>query len=193
MHHMNKMELHRTLDREYATAVLLSSTDTNGTMKTQTQPTSLQTIISGGQTGADRAALDAGLALGLAIGGSCPKGRLAEDGPIDQRYPLEEIGGGYRQRTKNNVLSSDGTVLLYLGKPEGGTETTLLFCIKLQKPYKLIDMAAVSSLKAGELIRSFLEEFRISTLNVAGPREARCPGAYQFTLGALSHLADDVQ
>ncbi|MDH3584808.1 MAG: putative molybdenum carrier protein, partial [Phycisphaerae bacterium] len=73
-------------------------------------------IVSGGQTGADRAALDAALACGQPCGGWCPQDRAAEDGPIDPRYPLKELpGGGYRQRTHRNVIDSDGTVVLSFG------------------------------------------------------------------------------
>ncbi|MCC4285556.1 putative molybdenum carrier protein [Marinobacter salarius] len=142
-------------------------------------------VISGGQTGADRAALDAGLATGLAIGGCCPRGRMAEDGPIDDRYPLEEITGGYRQRTKRNVLNADGTVIFYHSAPEGGTEATLAFCIREKKPYKLIDTESVAASTAAGMIREFVQRNAITSLNVAGPRESRCSGMYGFVLEAL--------
>ncbi len=73
----------------------------------------LSKIISGGQTGADRAALDAGLERGFPVGGGCPEGRLAEDGPIDSRYVLVKVEGGYIGRTRRNVQDSDGTVIFY--------------------------------------------------------------------------------
>lgn len=73
----------------------------------------LTKIISGGQTGADRAALDAGIESDFPIGGSCPSGRMAEDGPINNEYKLIEIEGGYRKRTKKNVADSDGTAIFY--------------------------------------------------------------------------------
>ncbi len=94
----------------------------------------LSKVISGGQTGADRAALDAALDLGFPIGGSCPVGRMAEDGPINDAYTLTEIGGGYRQRTKQNVIDSDGTAIFYESYLQGGTEATVLFCIRQGKP-----------------------------------------------------------
>jgi hypothetical protein len=80
-------------------------------------------IVSGGQSGVDRAALDAALALGVNAGGWCPEGRLAEDGVIPDIYPLKELPmAGYRQRTKKNVIDSDGTLIIYFGFPTGGTE-----------------------------------------------------------------------
>ena len=146
-------------------------------VKTNSQ---LQTILSGGQTGADRAALDAGLAVGVTIGGACPKGRLAEDGPADPKYPLEEVTGGYRQGTRSNVTASDGTVIFYRVKSEGGTETTLVFCIKLNKPYTLIDIDEITVERAARKVREFVNAFEISTLNVAGPRETCSLGMSQF-------------
>src|SRR5210317_1948565 len=79
-------------------------------------------IVSGGQTGVDRGALDAALTLGRVCGGWCPEGRLADDGPIPARYPLQELpGGGYRARTRRNVRDSDATLIVTFGAPTGGT------------------------------------------------------------------------
>ena len=91
------------------------------------------TIISGGQTGVDRAALDSALSYRVDCGGWCPEGRQAEDGPIPARYPLTELGGGYAARTRKNVEDSDGTVILYFDTPTGGTEKTLRYCLDLGK------------------------------------------------------------
>lgn len=83
-------------------------------------------IISGGQTGVDRAALDAALQLGIPCGGWCPKGRKAKDGPIPDRYPLKETeSGSYPVRTEMNVRDSDGTLILTWGRPTGGTALTV--------------------------------------------------------------------
>ena len=85
----------------------------------------------------------AGMELAFPIGGYCPAGRIAEDGPIDIKYPLEELDGGYLQRTKKNVQYSGGTVIFYDSTLFGGTEQTVVFCIKSGRPYKLIDISLV--------------------------------------------------
>jgi len=97
------------------------------------------TIVSGGQTGVDRAALDVALALGIPCGGWCPKGRLAEDGPLPDRYPLRETEfEGYSKRTKLNVQDSDGTLLFTRQRPSGGTKLTLQYAQRIGKPFKVV-------------------------------------------------------
>ncbi|MBK6617252.1 MAG: putative molybdenum carrier protein [Nitrosomonas sp.] len=140
----------------------------------------LEKIISGGQTGADRAALDAALESVFPIGGSCPVGRMAEDGPIDPCYSLTEIGGGYRARTKKNVEDSDGTVIFYDCYLRGGTEQTVAFCIKAGKPYKLIDIDIVNVDIAANRTLLFVNDHTIKVLNAAGPRQSGCPAIYEF-------------
>ncbi len=105
----------------------------------------LTRIVSGGQTGVDRGALDAALESGFQCGGWCPQGRQAEDNPIPARYPLTEIaGGGYAERTLKNVLASDGSAILYFRKIEGGTQQTMVHCIEHGKPHETIDAASTS-------------------------------------------------
>ncbi|MEW7978291.1 MAG: putative molybdenum carrier protein [Candidatus Sedimenticola endophacoides] len=146
-------------------------------------------IVSGGQSGVDRAALDAALALGLEAGGWCPRGRLAEDGPIPDHYPLREMPGpGYRQRTLRNVIDSDGTLIVYFGYLSGGTELTVSFCMQRKRPYVLIDGNELSEERAAQKIGRFIRQRGIRVLNVAGPRASGEPRAYDYTRHALAIL-----
>jgi hypothetical protein len=146
-------------------------------------------IISGGQTGVDRAALDAALSLQVPCGGRCPKGRIAEDGIIAERYPLVELElGGYKRRTLQNVLDSRGTLILYFSELEGGSEQTFYRCVQHHKPYKLIDGDEVAPARAAELALAFVRERRIRRLNVAGPRASKCPRAYPYAFQAIMGL-----
>lgn len=136
----------------------------------------LQRLVSGGQTGVDRAALDVALDVGLPCGGWCPKGRRAEDGILSSRYPLKETPSEeYAQRTTWNVRDADGTLILTMGPATGGTAQTIDDAIRLKKPYLMIDVAAPADPAA---IRTWLVANQIRTLNVAGPRESKCPGIY---------------
>lgn len=143
-------------------------------------------VVSGAQTGVDRAALDAALDCGVSAGGWCPEGREAEDGTIPIKYPVKELeGGGYRQRTKRNIIDSDGTVIIYYGYPAGGTELTIFLAIKEKKPYLLIDALEISQDRAAKKVREFIETNKIICLNVAGPRASREPEAYGYTKKVL--------
>lgn len=143
-------------------------------------------IVSGGQTGVDRAALDAALKAKVDCGGWCPAGRKAEDGVIPERYPLSElVGAGYRKRTLQNVIDSDGTVIIYFDTLSGGTEQTLAFCLQKNKPYLLIDASELSTKRASERIGKFVSGHAIDTLNVAGPRASGEARAYRYTLDAM--------
>lgn len=134
----------------------------------------LTKIVSGGQTGVDRGALDAALAVGFPCGGWCPADRSAEDGPIPSSYPLTPLtAGGYRERTVRNVLDSDGTLILYFGVLNGGTEQTMLHCVRRHKAYQLIDGQVVDAPSAAEIAAAFVRRCGVAVLNVAGPREQR--------------------
>jgi len=146
------------------------------------------TIFSGGQTGVDRAALDAAIAAGTPCGGWCPAGRVAEDGVLPEHYPLREVvNGGYRERTRANVLDSGGTLVIHAGELEGGTSQTVGFCRAHGKPCVLIDSNAVTPEAGAAMVRRFVAHHRIAVLNVAGPRGSKHPKIYKyaFTLVTL--------
>lgn len=146
-------------------------------------------IISGGQTGVDRGALDAALAVGFPIGGYCPAGRSAEDGTIPDRYPLTELQrGGPLERTLMNVAESDGTAILYFESLSGGTEKTLQACLFLQRPYLLIDAELCLPEAAAERIRNFCRLHRIEVLNTAGPRASEWDDGFDFAREAIGEL-----
>lgn len=131
-------------------------------------------IVSGGQTGVDRGALDAAIELGIAHGGWCPRGRLAEDGAIPERYWLTETDSPeYSVRTERNVLDSDATLILYRGELRGGTELTRRLALRHEKPCLVVDLDAPPE---PEAIRRWFVESRAQTLNVAGPRESQNRG-----------------
>ena len=143
-------------------------------------------IISGGQTGVDRAALDAALSLGVPTGGWCPEGRLDECGIIPPHYPLQELpGGGYMERTARNVSDADGTAIFHPGSLQGGTKATADFCTEKRKPCLAIDATAVSPAEAAEQLREFVQTNRVEVLNVAGPRSSQWPQGYAFTIETL--------
>ncbi|MBI4354289.1 MAG: putative molybdenum carrier protein [Candidatus Omnitrophica bacterium] len=134
------------------------------------------TIISGGQTGVDRAALDVALELGLPCGGWCPKGRRAEDGVLPSQYPLTETPSEeYVQRTTWNVRDADGTLIVTMGPATGGTAQTIDDAMQLNKPHLIVDLATHPD---PVVARAWLSAHRIRTLNVAGPRESKSPGIY---------------
>jgi hypothetical protein len=150
-------------------------------------------IISGGQTGVDRGALDAALACGIDCGGWCPADRLAEDGTIPDRYPLRPVERpGYSERTLRNVLDSDGTLILYSGSLVGGTEETLLRCLQLARPYRLVDGREVRADRASELAAEFVSMHDVSVLNVAGPRASEWRGAHDYAYEVVSRLCERV-
>jgi len=143
-------------------------------------------IISGGQTGVDRAALDAAIKHGVECGGSCPAGRLDEFGRIPDRYPVKELEhGGFEDRTRANVRESDATVAIYSGELRGGTAETVQFCIEQKKPHQLINAAQISIEDAARLIVDLVREHRIEILNVAGPRQSQWAEGYDYALRVL--------
>jgi len=138
----------------------------------------LQRVVSGGQSGVDRAALDAALALGIPCGGWCPRGRRAEDGTIPPRYPLRETSSSaYPERTEANVREADATLVLTRGKPQGGTALTVALTRRLGKACLVVDLVAEVEPDA-EPVRRWLTDEKVGVLNVAGPRESEQPGIH---------------
>lgn len=154
-------------------------------------------IISGGQTGVDRGALDAALELGLRCGGYCPKGRLAEDGVIPPNYPLVELpDSGYPERTRRNVVESDATLVLKRFEPSRGTQLTLRLLQESKKEFVVFVVdACIGGVVGAEdrlvsNVRQFLDQCqtkfgRAWVLNVAGNRESGCPGIQELTRRVL--------
>lgn len=135
-------------------------------------------IVSGGQTGADRAALDAAIVLGIEHGGACPAGRRAEDGRIPDEYRLTETASAdYAERTEKNVIDSDGTLLVTRGPATGGSALTARLNRRHHRPLLHIDLDEQGDLAGrAAAIREWLAAHGIQILNVAGPRESSSPG-----------------
>ena len=143
-------------------------------------------IISGGQTGVDRAALDVALELGIPCGGWCAKGRRAEDGPIDPKYPLKETKSAkYQFRTEANVMEAGGTLILTSGTPTGGTAFTIQVALKHKKPYLVVDLKRKPN---PSMVRNWANMLKIGILNVAGPRESKIPGIYEMAKNLLESI-----
>lgn len=137
----------------------------------------LERIITGGQTGVDRAALDVAIKLDLPCGGWCPKGRTSEQGPIADVYPLTETPlADPAQRTRFNVRDADGTLIIAHGELTGGSALTRDFAASLAKPCLVVDP---HDPLAAKTIVAWLSEQNVRILNVAGPRESRHPGIYE--------------
>jgi Circularly permutated YpsA SLOG family len=148
----------------------------------------LQQIISGCQTGVDRAALDAALECGFPCGGWCPAGRKAEDGPIPARYPLVELrSANYLARTAHNVRESDATLVLTFGAPSGGTARTVEFCRQYTRPVLVVDGEQVVVQDAVSRVVAFIVANQVGRLNVAGPR------GYGFALAVVRGLIEAVR
>jgi hypothetical protein len=143
-------------------------------------------IVSGGQAGVDRGALDAALQLGFDCGGWCPLGRRAEDGPIDPRYPLTESDSPRSDvLTEQNIIDSDGTLIITGGRLEGGTRLTLELALQKNRPCRVIDLRQPLEL---EQVIDWLVALEISTLNIAGPRESKQPGIADKTREIVDNL-----
>ncbi len=144
------------------------------------------TIVSGGQTGADRAALDWAIGHGVDHGGWCPRGRVATDGAIALSYRLRETeSAGYRQRTRLNVQDSDATLIFNVGVLDGGTQQTARIAASLGKPFSVFQLDQASPENIALEIVEWLKQGSYSILNIAGPRETKRPGIYTLVLSVL--------
>jgi hypothetical protein len=152
----------------------------------------LERIVSGGQTGVDRGALDAAIMLDVPHGGWCPLGRLAEDGRIPSAYQLRETPSPeYPVRTEQNVIDSDGTLILYRHRLFGGTELTRRLCRKHRRPVISVDLNADGDQDI-QRVRQWLQGDEIRVLNVAGPRESSSPGIARETKQFLCRVLANV-
>ncbi|MGD8379126.1 MAG: putative molybdenum carrier protein [Gammaproteobacteria bacterium] len=148
----------------------------------------LTRIVSGGQTGVDRGALDAALALGMPVGGWCPRGRRAEDGAIPERYPLRETPhADYRERTDWNVRDSDATLIIAKRPLSGGTRFTLDCARRHGRPCHVADPDDPEAL---DETLAWLAMSTVAVLNIAGPRESGAPGAGQRAAAFVAALLE---
>jgi hypothetical protein len=141
----------------------------------------VEKIISGGQTGADQAALDAAIELGIPHGGSIPLGRKTEAGRLSDKYQLQELDtSSYPKRTEQNVTDSDGTLIMSHGALDSGSEYTSEMAEKHGKPWVHVDTKTMSDGTAMVLIQSWIDRNEIKVLNVAGPRASKDPQIYSM-------------
>ena len=153
--------------------------------------------VSGGQTGVDRAALDAAIRLDIEYGGWCPKGRLDEKGIIPSEYScLTEIEGtftsdqdNFNARTVKNIIDSDGTIIIVPSWPlpeniKDGTILTIEEISRQDIPYYIIN---IENYDLNDCI-NWIRESGIEVLNVAGPRESNSLGIYSISESLLEEL-----
>jgi len=146
-------------------------------------------IISGGQTGADQAALDVAIEFDIPHGGWVPKGRVTEKGPLPERYQLQEMPtSSYSDRTEQNVIDSDGTMILTHGKLTGGSQYTQDMARKHDRPCLHVNLKTTAAFAAVKAVNYWMERHKIKVLNVAGSRESEDPKIYQAVRRILSSV-----
>lgn len=139
----------------------------------------LTKIISGGQTGADRAALDVAIKFNMPYAGWIPRGRRTEEGPLPEKYRLFQMATtDYRDRTRQNIIDSQGTVVICRGALTGGSLLTRQFAKVVGRPCCQVDLSHNDTFEGAVILHSFILENRLSVLNVAGPRASQDPGIY---------------
>jgi len=152
----------------------------------------IQRIISGGQTGADRAALDFAIKNNHPYGGWVPKGRKTEDGTLPEKYHLQEmLTGQYSKRTEKNILDADGTLILSHGPLTGGSALTCELAKQHKKPWIHLDLKMTECPEAARMIREWIGRNNVKVLNVAGPRASKDPLIYKATLDVLATVFAD--
>jgi len=151
----------------------------------------LEKIVSGGQSGVDQGALETAIRLGMNSGGFCPRGRLCENGIIPEKYPMEELQAtDYSIRTEQNVIHSDGTLILCMDPDlTGGTLLTRQLTVRHQKPCLILEIGDTAN---HELFSCWIRENRIGILNIAGPRESKHPGIFHETIRFLTPLLNAI-
>ena len=149
----------------------------------------LTKIISGGQTGADQAALDVAIKLNIPHGGWIPKGRKTEDGILPEKYHLQEMPtASYPKRTEKNILDSDGTLIFSRGKLTGGSALTRKLAKQHNKPWLHIDLEKAGETEAESVIAGWIDKHEIQILNVAGPRASKDHGIYDIVMEILESV-----
>ena len=149
----------------------------------------IRKIISGGQTGADRAALDTAIKFNMPHGGWVPAGRKAEDGVIPPVYHMDEMPtDDYARRTEQNVRDAQATIIIARGPLEGGTLLTRELALTLNKPLCHIDLDDMDEFQAAMMLQDFLRSYPVQVVNIAGPRASRDPGIYWSVKGILETL-----
>jgi len=144
------------------------------------QNPSIKKIISGGQTGADQAALDIAMELNIPHGGMIPRGRRTEAGPLAGEYHLQEMAtSSYPQRTEKNVLNSEGTLIISYGKLNGGSALTRQLAKKHKRPWLHLDMNKWLMADAVRITQKWISRHEVEILNVAGPRASKSPKIYE--------------
>ena len=152
--------------------------------------TLVKQIVSGGQTGVDRAALDVALELGIPCGGWVPLGRIDELGRIPDRYPnlRETRSADFSERTAANVRDSDGTLIVSRGPLTGGSLYTREVADRIGRPWLHLDISTLSVDEATRIARAWLGEHDVNVLNVAGPRESKDRGLYDRAVHVLRRI-----
>jgi hypothetical protein len=149
----------------------------------------IKKTISGGQTGADQAALNFAIEHDIPHGGWIPKGRKTEDGILPDKYHLQEMPtASYPKRTEKNILDSDGTVIFSRGTLTGGSALTRKLAKQHDRPWVHVDLDQMDEAIAADIITGWIQRHNIQTLNVAGPRASKDPGIHDIVVGILERV-----